>query len=94
MSNEAPDFRSTSTRLLQGIPVIILVVLANVFISFCTAGVVLVQLMASGHNRYLSLIIALIVAVLTHAFIILNHKARAFVKQTMMFKNNLDKPKL
>lgn len=81
MSDESPDVRSKSTRLLQTIPALILTVLADVFIACSAAGVVLVQLLAFGHNKYLSLIAALLIAVGVHIYLIKSHKIREFIKQ-------------
>lgn len=81
MSDETPDFRCLSARLLQVIPALILVVLANVFISCCTAGVVLIQLLARGYNKDLSLGMAILIAVGVHVYLMWNHKIRNFIKQ-------------
>lgn len=83
MSNETPNFRSPSNRLLQVIPVFILVAFVNVFISCCTAGVVLIQLLASGHNRYLSLGIAILISILVHGYLIWNHIIRNYIKKSI-----------
>lgn len=68
------------SNLLHAIPAIILVTIVNVFISFTTAGVVLIQLLAAGHNKYLSLGAALLVAIGVHAWIVFNHKLRNYIK--------------
>jgi len=81
MSDETPDFRSKGDRLLQVIPALILTVLADVFIACSTAGVVLVQLLASGHNRYFSLVTAILIAVGVHIYLKHSHKIRKFIKQ-------------
>lgn len=81
MPKESPDFRSPSTRILQVIPALILVVLANVFISSCVAGVVLMQLLAGGHDKYLSLGTAVLTAASVHTYIMWNYKIRNFIKQ-------------
>lgn len=80
MSDETPDFRCKSTRLLQVIPVFILVTLADIFISCSAAVIVLVQLIASEHNRYLSLGTAILIAVGVHAYLLRSHKIRNFIK--------------
>lgn len=83
MPEDTPDFRSMGTKLMQGIPVLILNVLVSVFISCSTAGFVLIQLIASGHNRYLSLVLALFLAIAIHFFIRLNHKIQAFINNSL-----------
>jgi hypothetical protein len=81
MSDELLDFRSKGNRLLQVIPALILIVLADVFIACSTAGIVLVQLLASGHNKYFSLITAILIAVGVHIYLRHSHKIRKFIKQ-------------
>jgi F0F1-type ATP synthase membrane subunit a len=68
-------------RLLAVIPAILLVVLSNVFITMSTAGVVLIQLVATGHNKQLSLGVAILVAILVHMYLMWNHKIRNYIKQ-------------
>ena len=72
--------KSNLSRLLAVIPAIILITTANVLIGFTTAGVVLLQLLALGTNKYLSLIAAILVAIGVHAYIVFNHKLRAYIK--------------
>lgn len=76
MSNETSNFRSPINRFA-----LILVVLANVFISCCTASVVLIQLLARGYNKDFSLGMAILIAVGVHAYLVWNHKIRNFIKQ-------------
>jgi succinate dehydrogenase hydrophobic anchor subunit len=66
--------------LLHAIPAILLVTFINVFICFTTAGVILIQLLAAGYNKYLSLGVALLVAIGCHAWIVYNHKLRDYIK--------------
>jgi len=73
-------FYDRITRTLSVLPVIVLVTLANVFIAFSTAGVVLVQLLAAGINKHLSLGVALLVAIGVHTHIVFYHKIRNFIK--------------
>lgn len=80
MSDDIENFRSKWFDLLQVIPVFILVTLANVFICGCVGGLVLVQLIASGYNKYLSLGAAILIAGGTHYYIWCNHKIRNFIK--------------
>ena len=79
--SESPDSSSLGARLLQIVPALILVVFANVFIAFTTAGVVLIQMLAAGYNKHFSLGVALLVAIGVHAYIVWNHKIRDFIKQ-------------
>ena len=53
---------------------------ANVFIGMCSAGVVLVQLVANGTNKYTAITIAIVVAIAVHAYIAFNHKLRNYIK--------------
>lgn len=66
-------------KLLAVFPAIALMVLANVFICFSVAGVVLMQLLSSGFERYLSLGVAILVAIGVHAYIAFNHKIREYI---------------
>lgn len=68
-------------RLLAVIPAIFLVVLCNVFIAFSTAGVVLIQMLAAGINKHVSLGVAILIAIGVHAYIAWNHKIRDYIKQ-------------
>ena len=72
--------RSKLSRFLAVLPAILLLTFANVFIGFSTAGVVLIQLLASGVNKYVALITAIMVAIGVHAYITFNHKLRIYIK--------------
>jgi hypothetical protein len=71
---------SKLNRLLAVFPALLLLTFANVFIGFSTAGVVLIQLLASGTNKYLALTTAVIVAIGVHVYIAYNHKLRNFIE--------------
>ena len=68
-------------RLLAVIPALMLVALCNVFIAFSTSGLVLLQLLASGVNKHVSIGVSILVAIGVHAYIVLNHKIRDYIKQ-------------
>jgi hypothetical protein len=65
---------------LQKIAAFAILTLCYVFISFTVAFVVEVELIASGCDRYLSLVIAILVGIAVNAFVALNHKIRNFIK--------------
>lgn len=65
---------------LQAIAATCLLVLGTVFICFTVAFVVEIELIASGCDRYLSLILAILVGIACNAFIAFNHKIREFIK--------------
>jgi succinate dehydrogenase hydrophobic anchor subunit len=73
--------RNKLFRLFTALPVIILVTLINVFITFTTSGVVLIQLLAGGYNKYLSLGVATLVAIGVHTYIVFNHKIRDYINR-------------
>lgn len=73
--------RSRLSRLLAAVPAIILVTLINVFIAFTTSGVVLIQMLAGGFNKYLSLGVATLCAIGVHTYIVHNHKIRDYIKR-------------
>lgn len=66
-------------RLLQVLAAVIALALGTVFICFSTAGVVMLQLLAAGTNKYLALGMAILVAIACSAFIAFNHKIRNFI---------------
>jgi len=70
---------SDTNKALQSIAAFCLLVLANVLICFSTAGVVMLQLLAAGTNKYLALTIAILVAAACNAYITFNHKIRQFI---------------
>lgn len=72
--------RDKVTQFLAILPAILLVTFANVFISFTVAAVVMLQLITGGHNKYLSLGVAILVAIVTHFYIVFNHKIRNYIK--------------
>ncbi len=73
--------RDKVANFLAILPAILLVTFANVFISFTVAAVVMVQLITTGHNKYLSLGVAILTAIFTHLYIVFNHKIRNYIKQ-------------
>lgn len=73
--------------VLFAIPAIIFAVVINVCICFATSGAVLVQLLLINVNKYVSLGVALLVAVVVHFFIMYNHKVWDFIKKQGI-KNN------
>lgn len=72
--------RSHINRWLAAIPAILLLTFANVLIGFTVSGVALIQLLASGYNKYFALLVAILVAIAVHLYIIFNHKIRAYIK--------------
>lgn len=67
------------TKLLAMFPAVTLMVLSNIFICFSVAGVVLMQLLSLGVERYLSLGVACLVAIGVHFYIAFNHKIREYI---------------
>jgi putative flippase GtrA len=70
---------SDTNKSLQSIAAFCFLVLANVLICFSTAGVVMLQLLAAGTNKYLALVIAILVAAACNAYITFSHKIREFI---------------
>ena len=68
-------------RLLAVVPAIFMMTMANVFIGFTVAGVVLLQMITNGVNKHVSLATAILVAVAVHLYIIFNHKIRAYINK-------------
>lgn len=68
------------TKILLVLPIIIMVTIINVFICFCASGVVFMQLITMGTNKYIALGAALLIAVGSHVYLSWNHKLRDFIK--------------
>lgn len=71
------------TKILTVIPAVILMAAVNLLIAFSTSGVVLIQLLSSPwgqQHKHISLVIALVIAIGVHAYIVFNHKIRSFIK--------------
>jgi hypothetical protein len=75
-------FSDKTQKVLQSIGLAIFLAVANVFICLSTSGVVMLQLLAAGTNKYISLCVALLVAIGCNAYIVFNHKIRNFIKNT------------
>jgi len=65
--------------VLAALPAILLTTVMNVFITSCVAGVVLIQLAASGH-RYVGMGAAILTAVVVYAWLVFNHKLRSYIR--------------
>lgn len=74
------QIRNKLARLISVLSVVILTTLINVFIAFTTSGVVLIQLLAGGCNKYFSLGVATLVAIGVHIYVVYNHKLRDYIK--------------
>lgn len=66
-------------RMLQVIAAVCFLALGSLLIGFATSGVVMLQLLAAGVNKYISLGVAVLVAIGCNVFIIFNHKIRSFI---------------
>lgn len=69
-------------KLLGIFPYIAILVLMNTLITFTISAVVMMQMTYLGYNKYLSLAIALVVAIATYCYIIFNHQIRNKIKET------------
>lgn len=69
-------------RTLQVIAALCVLTLGMVFICSATSGVVMLQLLAAGCNKYIALGGAVLVAIGCSAFIAFNHKIRDFINNT------------
>lgn len=74
---EAP--RSNLSRLLAALPAILLCTFVNVFITSATAGVIMIEIAASGHPR-LGLFASIVTAIVVYFWIVFNHKLRTYIK--------------
>jgi hypothetical protein len=89
MSDKVPEVLSKSTRLLQAIPALILTVLVDVFIACSTSGIVLVQLISTGHSKHFSLVTAILISILVFSYLIWSYKIRNFIKESFPVDGNL-----
>jgi hypothetical protein len=67
-------------RLLQVIAAVCFLALGSLLICFATSGVIMLQLLAAGVNKYVCLGVAIVVAIGCNMFLIFNHKIRDFIK--------------
>jgi len=67
-------------RGLQAIAAACLLILGNVFICFTVAFVVEIELIASGCNRYVALLLAILTGIVCNTYVVFNHKIRNFIK--------------
>jgi hypothetical protein len=74
------DLRKRLSGLLAAVPVIILMTMMNVFITFTVSGVVMLQLVTAGHSR-IALGAAILTAVIVYTWIVFNHKLRAYISK-------------
>jgi energy-coupling factor transporter transmembrane protein EcfT len=71
-------------KLLALIPVIILTTIVNVFITSIVSGFVFLMLSArfEYHHNIASMAVAVLVAILTYGWIILNHHLRSYIQHS------------
>jgi hypothetical protein len=75
-------FRKGLFRVLDTLPAILLITFVEVVIVFATAFLVMIELMPElgQQHPHVVLGIVIMVAVGTHAWIVFNHKIRAYIK--------------
>lgn len=66
-------------KLLQALAAVCVLALGMVFICSSTAGVVMIQLLAAGWNKYIALGIGIVTAFFVGGFITFNHKIREWI---------------
>lgn len=74
--------RQGLVKLLHTLPAIVMVVFIEITICFITAAMVMLQLMPSLGRQHSSVVLglAILTAVVTQAWIVFNHKVRAYIK--------------
>lgn len=70
-------------RLLAIVPAMILMTIANVFIEVSVAGVVFLQLISNGTNKYIAITMAALVAIVVYLYIRFNHKIKEYVDKNV-----------
>ena len=77
------SLKANLSKLLATLPAILLMTFLNVFISSATASLVMVQLLVNFEvcraHPWIALVSAILTAVGTLAWIILNHKLREYI---------------
>ena len=68
-------------RLLEMIPLILLITLIEMGICFAVAGIVLLELMKGVGRQYpyIALVIAIVVAIFVQGWLLFNHRLRAYI---------------
>lgn len=79
--------KDISVNLLALIPVIILTTIINVILCSIVSQTLMIHLLMSGVDKYVALIIAVIVAALTYTYIIYYHKIRNLFLDKRDIKN-------
>lgn len=77
------SFPQGLSQLLETLPLIIMITFIEVIICFCVGALLMLELMPGlgRHNPHTVLGIAILSTVITHIWIVFNHKVRAYVKQ-------------
>lgn len=73
-------------NILAVVPVILMMVLTNVLIACVISFVVFIQLLTvAGWGKTASMVVAILVAAATHAYIILQPRLNAYIKSRSSF---------
>ena len=68
-------------KLLLVLPAMVIATIANMFICSIVSQTILQQLVTYGVEKHISLIIAIIIAIVTYGFILYNYKIWEFIKK-------------
>ena len=66
-------------KFLFIIPIVFFTVLINVFIASTVSGFVMLNMMGGGYPKYVSLGVAILIAILTNTYIIYYHRIRNYI---------------
>jgi hypothetical protein len=77
------SFLQGMKQLLATLPVIIMITLIEVIISFCVGALLMLEMMPGlgRQSPYTVLGLAILGSIITQIWIVYNHKVRAYVKQ-------------
>jgi uncharacterized membrane protein len=67
-------------RLLLVIPVLIINVLADVFITYMVSYTIFFQLLFYGMERHWALITSIVIAIVVYAYVVFSYKIRFLIK--------------
>lgn len=82
------SIRNNVVKILSAVPAMVIMVLCNTIIGLTISGLVMIEMLSAGCNKYLSLAVAMVVAIVVHLYVAFNHKLREYIKKSQGAANN------
>ena len=82
------SIKNNVVKILSAVPAMVIMVMCNTIIGLTMSGFVMLQMLSAGCNKYFSLAIAMVVAVVVHFYVAFNHKLREYIKKSQGAVNN------